>query len=175
MKNEFLQQKLGELIYILGERDFNAITTEFWQNHINEHKPFNDKQIQEFKDYLTVLAEEANELAKTEQKDQIKSNTEQAINILKKYNINELLVCRFGIYREYELAGEKINVYPFDIYSSELEDIIGDDFDDVYEQLSELLYFINEDYIYDVLGYDEEGQNELYLTQTGFKTKTFRI
>lgn len=175
MKNKFLQQKLGELIYILGERDFNVIKPETWQLHINENKDFSDKQIQVFKDYLTELIKEANELAEAEQKDEIKSNVDKAIQLLKDNGLNQIHICDFGIYYQYELAGERISTCPLEWLGKEAEDILGDKYDEVHEQLDELIGWIDEDYIYGVLGYDDEGQNRLYLTQAGFTTKTFSI
>ena len=52
MTNEYLQQKLGELIYILGEVNFNFIKNDVWEKHINNNEKFNDKQINEMKSYL---------------------------------------------------------------------------------------------------------------------------
>ena len=46
MTDEYLQQKFGELIYELGEINFNAIKDDFWQKHINENKNFNEKQLE---------------------------------------------------------------------------------------------------------------------------------
>lgn len=175
MKNEFLQQKLGELIYILGERDFNVIKPETWQLHINENKDFSDKQIQIFKDYLTELIKEANELAEAEQKDEFNSKVDKAILILKEHGLKKIHVCDFGIFHQYELAGEEISINPIEWLGKEAEDILGDKYDEVHEQLEQLLGWIDEDYIYSVLGYDREGQNRLYITQKGFKTKTFSI
>lgn len=55
MTEQFLQEKLGELIYILGEKDFNCITERFYDKHINHCLPFNEKQITEFKMFLNDL------------------------------------------------------------------------------------------------------------------------
>ena len=52
MTNKYLQQKLGELVYLLGEIDFNFIKNEVWEKHINNNEDFNEKQIQEIRDYL---------------------------------------------------------------------------------------------------------------------------
>lgn len=52
MTDKEISQKFGELIYCLGERDFNAITTEFWNDYINNNKPFNEAQMQTFKWFL---------------------------------------------------------------------------------------------------------------------------
>jgi hypothetical protein len=175
MKAEFAQEKLGELIYMLGEKNYNAVTSEFWQKHINEQQPFTDQQIKEFTEWASQLVTDANELAVTNLQDEIKSNVEKAMQILKEYKIPEVEICRFGIYRQYEVAGEKISVYPFDDYDESLEDALGDKFDEVWEELVDLLSFVDEDYIYDVLGYDEGGQNLLILTQSGFTTRTFTI
>lgn len=175
MKNEFLQQKLGELIYILGECDFNVIKPETWQLHINENKDFNDKQIQIFKEYITELVKKANKLAEAEQKNELQSKIDEAVQILKQHGLNKIHVCNFGIYHQYELAGEEISIDPIDWLGQEAEDILGDNYEEVWEQFEELLGWIDEDYIYRVLGYNREGQNRLYLTQSGFTTKTFSI
>ena len=45
MTNEYLQQKFGELIYELGEINFNAIKDDFWEKHINDNQDFNAKQL----------------------------------------------------------------------------------------------------------------------------------
>ena len=52
MTNEYIQQKLGELIYLLGEVNFNFIKNDVWEKHINNNEKFNDKQINEIKSYL---------------------------------------------------------------------------------------------------------------------------
>jgi hypothetical protein len=89
----------------------------------------------------------------------------KAIQLLKDNNIEELEVCNFGTYRQYELAGEFISIYILD--DCDLEE-------DLYEELSNLLDFIDEKYI-KKLGFWKNGQNTLILTQEGFKTGTFTI
>jgi Fe-S cluster biosynthesis and repair protein YggX len=175
MTNDFLQQKIGEIIYILGERNFNVIKDEAWQKYINEHQPFNEKQLNEFRLYMESLVEDFTELKESEQKDSAKTNIDKAIQILKDNGLKEIEICRFGIYYQYEVAGERINCCPLEWLGEENEKILGDRYDEVYEQLEEVLGFIDEDYIYDVLGYDDEGQNLLILTQNGFTTRTFSI
>jgi hypothetical protein len=46
MTNEYLQEKFKELIYELGEINFNAIKDDFWQKYINENQKFNEKQLE---------------------------------------------------------------------------------------------------------------------------------
>ena len=175
MKEEFLQQKLGELIYILGERNFNAITSEFWQKHINEIQQFTPKQIEEFALWASELTIEVNEIEEARGKEEKQTNINKAIQILKDNGLKELEICRFGIYYQYELAGERVSVCPLEWLGKEAEEILGDRYDEVWETLDELLGFIDEDYIYDVLGFDDEGQNKLILTHEGFTTRTFSI
>jgi hypothetical protein len=171
MRNELLQQKLGELIYELGEINFNAITKEFWQKHINESQPFTEKQIESINHWITETAEELKEIAEKEANVENQSNIDKAIQILKDVGLKELEVCRFGIYRQYEVAGERVSVYVMEEGTDEEEEKIGDRWEELYE----LLQFIDEDYIYDVLGFDDEGQNTLILTHDGFKEGSFRI
>ena len=54
MTDEYLQQKFGELIYELGEINFNAIKDDFWEKHINDNQDFNVKQL----DSLRCFAED---------------------------------------------------------------------------------------------------------------------
>lgn len=97
-----------------------------------------------------------------------KNNILEAIELLKDNNIEEIQLCRFGIYQEVELAGYTIRC---EVLSYKPDNIN----DDVYEQLYDLLEFIDEDYITDVLGYNKEGQNTLLLTHNGFKIGEFRV
>lgn len=53
-----LQEKLGELIYDLGERDFDAIKNNFWNKHINKGEKFTDKQIETFELFIEELIED---------------------------------------------------------------------------------------------------------------------
>lgn len=89
----------------------------------------------------------------------------KAIQLLKDNNIEELEICNFGTYRQYELAGEFISIYILD--DSDLEE-------NLHEELSDLLDFIDEKYI-KKLGFWQHGQNTLILTQKGFKIGTFTI
>lgn len=66
MTDKYLQQKFAELIYDLGEVDFNAITTEFWQKYINENTPFNEKQLESLRYFAEDLIQhELSEIAET--------------------------------------------------------------------------------------------------------------
>ena len=66
MTDEYLQQKFGELIYELGEINFNAIKDDFWQKHINENVPFNEKQLESLRYFAEDLIQhELSELAET--------------------------------------------------------------------------------------------------------------
>ena len=66
MTDKYLQQKFGELIYELGEINFNAIKDEFWQKHINENTPFNEKQLEAFRYFtLDLIEHELSEITKT--------------------------------------------------------------------------------------------------------------
>jgi hypothetical protein len=171
MTNDFLQQKIGEIIYILGEHNFNVIKGEAWEKYINENQPFNEKQLNDFRLYIESLIEDAEEAKMTETKNETQKAVDAAIQILKEVGLKELEVCRFGIYRQYEVAGEKVSVYVMDEGTEEEEAALGDRWEELYE----LLEFIDEDYIYDVLGYDDEGQNTLILTYNGFKQGSFSI
>jgi hypothetical protein len=91
---------------------------------------------------------------------------ENAIKLLKDNNITELEVCSFGIYYQYELAGEKVSCYVLD--ECELAE-------ELVEELYNLLNFINEKYIYKTLKFPDEGQNKLILNKDGFTYKTFSI
>ena len=57
MTNEYLQQKFGELIYELGETNFDAIKDDFWQKHINENENFNEKQLESLRHLAEDLIE----------------------------------------------------------------------------------------------------------------------
>lgn len=52
MTDKEIEQKFKELIYELGEINFNAITNEFWDKYINRHEPFNEIQMKTFKSFL---------------------------------------------------------------------------------------------------------------------------
>lgn len=95
-----------------------------------------------------------------------KEKVKKAIQLLKDNNIEELEICRFGTYRQYELAGEFISIYT--LQNSILNNI------DLEEEFYNLLEFVNEKYI-KKLGFWDHGQNTLILTQKGFKKGDFRI
>lgn len=57
---EFLQQKLGELVYILGEKDFNCLTEKFYDKHVNHCIKFNREQVLEFKMFIADLLADLN-------------------------------------------------------------------------------------------------------------------
>jgi len=63
MTNEYIQQKLGELIYLLGEVNFNFIKNDVWEKHINNNEKFNDKQINEIKSYLEDFLFDINKIS----------------------------------------------------------------------------------------------------------------
>jgi Fe-S cluster biosynthesis and repair protein YggX len=66
MTDKYLQQKFGELIYELGEIDFDAIKNEFWEKYINENTPFNEKQLEALRYFaLDLIEHELSEIAKT--------------------------------------------------------------------------------------------------------------
>lgn len=73
-----------------------------------------------------------------------------------------IVLCNFGIYNQYELAGKRIR------FELQLRDIDGDDIelpDEVENKIYDLLDFIDEDWIKD--NYGEDGQNTLALDQEG--------
>ena len=55
MTDEYLQQKFGELIYELGEINFNAIKDDFWEKHINDNQDFNAKQLDSLRHFAEDL------------------------------------------------------------------------------------------------------------------------
>lgn len=59
--DEFISERLGEIIYIFGELNFNIIKSEAWETYINESKPFDESQIKEMRDFLTMVDERMNE------------------------------------------------------------------------------------------------------------------
>lgn len=59
--DEFISERLGEMIYIFGEINFNIIKSEAWETYINESKPFDESQIKEMRDFLTMVDESMNE------------------------------------------------------------------------------------------------------------------
>jgi Fe-S cluster biosynthesis and repair protein YggX len=55
MTNELMQQKFGELIYMLGEIDFQMISSEAWDKYINQNQPFNETQLKELREWTKDL------------------------------------------------------------------------------------------------------------------------
>ena len=92
-----------------------------------------------------------------------------AIELLKSINIKKIEICRFGIFYEYECAGESISVNILDGTGGVKID------QESYDKLYDLLNFIDEDYISDVIGYSIDGQNKLILTHDGFIVENFRV
>ena len=90
----------------------------------------------------------------------------KAVDLLKKYNLKELEVCRFGTYTQYEVAGEFIDINLLE-HEEELEE-------DLYFKLLKELSFVNKSFIKS-LGLYESGQNELWLTENGFEKRHFNI
>lgn len=123
-----------------------------------------DASMQDMKDWVNDKFE-GRKVTKSKV-DKNKQKVEKAIQLLKDNNIPELEVCNFGIYYQYELAGEKVSCYVLD--DCELEE-------ELEEELFDLLKFINEKYIYKTLKFPDEGQNKLILNKDGFTYKTFSI
>ena len=124
-----------------------------------------DASMQDMKDWVNDKFE-GRKVTKSKV-DKNKQKVEKAIQLLKdNNNIPELEVCNFGIYYQYELAGEKVSCYVLD--DCELEEELA-------EELFDLLKFINEKYIYKTLKFPDEGQNKLILNKDGFTYKTFSI
>lgn len=123
-----------------------------------------DASMQDMKDWVNDKFE-GRKVTKSKV-DKNKQKVEKAIQLLKDNNIPELEVCNFGIYYQYELAGEKVSCYVLD--DCELEEELA-------EELFDLLKFINEKYIYKTLKFPDEGQNKLILNKDGFTYKTFSI
>ena len=123
-----------------------------------------DASMQDMKDWVNNKFE-GRKVTKSKV-DKNKQKVEKAIQLLKDNNIPELEVCNFGIYYQYELAGEKVSCYVLD--DCELEEELA-------EELFDLLKFINEKYIYKTLKFPDEGQNKLILNKDGFTYKTFSI
>lgn len=91
--------------------------------------------------------------------------------ILKEKGIKKLTLCSFGTYYQYEMAGTRIRPDILDVYEEEKLT------EEEAENLIELLTFIDdEDFIYKKLGFPDEGQNRLVLTDKGkLEQETFRI
>lgn len=90
----------------------------------------------------------------------------KAADILKEFGQEQVIVCKFGIYYQYEMAGKRVSSYPFD----EIENF------DLQDKLESILDFIDEKFIYTKLGFPEEGQyNLLFNTNGEFSYEKFRI
>ena len=64
MTNEYIQQKFSELLYELGECNFNILTYEAWQTYINGNKKFSEKQLKILKEFAEdIVQEELTELS----------------------------------------------------------------------------------------------------------------
>ena len=55
MTNELIQQKFGELIYMLGEIDFQMISSEAQDKYINQNQPFNETQLKALREWTKDL------------------------------------------------------------------------------------------------------------------------
>ena len=55
VSDKFLEENLGSLIYILGERNFDCIKKEFWHEKCNENKPFTQEQLDDFRGFLVSM------------------------------------------------------------------------------------------------------------------------
>ena len=98
-----------------------------------------------------------------------RAQLKRAADILKIRGIKELELYKFGIYRQYEVAGQKIRSYLLD---DGHDDLTEDD----YEMLSDCLDFTNVKGFTDDLGFPDEGQNTLILNDEGkLSYKTFTI
>ena len=65
MTNEYIQQKFSELLYELGECNFDILTSEAWQTYVNGNKKFSEKQLQILKEFAEdIVQEELTELSK---------------------------------------------------------------------------------------------------------------
>jgi hypothetical protein len=108
------------------------------------------------------------------QLDKNKGNIAKAVKILIKNGVDSILLGYFGTYYQYEMAGTPIRFRLFD-FDNPIDGINQDDVD----ELDHLLRFLEEDnnsYIYDQLGFNREGQYELYLNSNGtFTYKNFKI
>ena len=57
MTNEFLEQKIKELLYHFGEINWNILTTEAWDKYINNHESFNEKQFEDLRHFIYDIAD----------------------------------------------------------------------------------------------------------------------
>lgn len=67
MKDKYVESKLGEIIYTLGEQPFDFIKANVWHEHINFSKPFKEEQIEFFEQYLKYLIEDYEILIKAQE------------------------------------------------------------------------------------------------------------
>jgi hypothetical protein len=58
MTNEFLEQKIKELLYHFGEINWNILTTEAWDKYINNHESFNEKQFEDLRHFTYDIADD---------------------------------------------------------------------------------------------------------------------
>ena len=64
MTNEYIQQKFSELLYELGECNFDILTSEAWQTYVNGNKKFSEKQLQILKEFAEdIVQQELTELS----------------------------------------------------------------------------------------------------------------
>ena len=53
-----LEKRFKEILYCLGERDWDILTTEAWDKYINQDTPFNEKQMEDIKYFVDLLLED---------------------------------------------------------------------------------------------------------------------
>lgn len=119
-----------------------------------------------------------------------KQKIEKIKEILQKNKLTNIKVCNFGIYYQYELAGQKVDIEVLDdinLKPNEVEVFVGKSEDDIkykikkitieeVNELKNLLSFINKKYIYNTLNFDDEGQYSLILKNDGtFDYVNFKI
>ena len=64
MTNEYIQQKFSELLYELGECNFDVLSSEAWQTYVNGNKKFSEKQLQILKEFAEdIVQQELTELS----------------------------------------------------------------------------------------------------------------
>lgn len=93
----------------------------------------------------------------------------RASDIIRNRGLTKLKLYDFGIYHQYEMAGKKIRQYLLDYTPEEITD-------DDYEMLLECLEFTARKGFTDKIGFPDEGQNRLILTDQGkLIYETFKI
>lgn len=50
-----LEKRFKELLYCLGERNWNILTDEAWDKYINQDTPFTEKQMDDLKHFVLNL------------------------------------------------------------------------------------------------------------------------